>query len=73
MHGEPTPMPIATWLHQAIQYHCLLLIIFIFCQDYNDHHFFSMLVVKYKERRIAITNYDLLFELAKFYNYEGCS
>jgi hypothetical protein len=35
--------------------------------------FFSMLVVKYKEGKIAITNYDLLFELAKFYNYEGFS
>jgi hypothetical protein len=35
--------------------------------------FFSMLVVKYKEGRIAITNYDLLSELAKFYNYEGFS
>jgi uncharacterized membrane protein (DUF106 family) len=35
--------------------------------------FFLPLVVKYKEGRIAIINYDLLFELTKFYNYQGFS
>jgi len=34
---------------------------------------FSLLVVKYEEGGIAITSYDPLFELAKFYNYEGFS
>jgi len=33
--------------------------------------FFFLLVVKYEEDRIAITNYDPLLELVKFYNYEG--
>jgi hypothetical protein len=32
--------------------------------------FFLLLVVKYEEDRIPITNYDPLLELAKLYNYE---
>ncbi len=35
--------------------------------------FFLPFVVKYNEGKIVITNYDFLFELAKFYNYEGFS
>jgi hypothetical protein len=34
--------------------------------------FFSLLVFKY-EGGIAITTYDPLLELARFYNYEGSS
>jgi hypothetical protein len=34
---------------------------------------FSSLIVKYEEVGIAITNYDPLLELAKFYSYEGFS
>jgi hypothetical protein len=34
---------------------------------------FLPLVVKYKEGKIAITNYNLWFELTKFYIYEGFS
>jgi hypothetical protein len=32
---------------------------------------FSLLVVKYEEGGIAITSYDPLLELAKFYSYES--
>jgi hypothetical protein len=33
----------------------------------------SLLVIKYEEGGIAITNYDPLLELTKFYSYEGFS
>jgi hypothetical protein len=60
MHREPTTVPAAKWLHQAIQYHYLLPIVFLFHQDYDDHHLFLLLVVKYEEDKIAIANYDPL-------------
>ncbi len=39
-YEEPTTVPAARWLCWALQYDHLLLTIFVFCHDYDDHHFF---------------------------------
>jgi hypothetical protein len=70
MHGKPTTILATRWLNQAVQYHRLLLIIFLFCRDYDNHHLFVVIVVKC-EGGITITSYDPLLELTKFYSYEG--
>jgi hypothetical protein len=70
MHDEPTIVPTIKWLHQAVQYHHLLLTIFLFHQVYDGHHLFFATCFQV---RITVTTYDPLLELLRFYSYEGFS